>query len=227
MASQALTLYNKERALSFAREYLRREEAQSISMAPLAIMPLLFSNGYSNRGDTIKLKTTPTKSVRKAQPKKTTGGTTINKRAAYDIGGPSKRTLGTSSGSTPSHLSSSFWSAKLSFPYTVVGVDKSDGGHGKGLMAKKVPKPQIRGQPTGFFEDVEPPQPMEPTMTSLNKQIKALSGRIRYLQGRLVEGYTTKLHLEEEISSLHLSFYEELARIAKAVGVEHALPLSC
>jgi hypothetical protein len=73
-------------------------------------------------------------------------------------------------------------------------------------MAKKVPKAQIRGQPAGFFEDVEPPQPMEPTTTSLNKQIKALSSRIRYLQGRLAEGYTVELHLEEEISSLHLSF---------------------
>jgi hypothetical protein len=36
-------------------------------------------------------------------------------------------------------------------------------------MAKKVPKAQIRGQPAGFFEDVEPPQTMEPTTTSLNK----------------------------------------------------------
>jgi hypothetical protein len=168
MASQALTLYKKERALSFAREYLGREESRSISMAPLAIMPPLFSNNYSNGGDTIKLKTTLTKSVRKGQPKKTTGGTTGIKRAAQDMGGPSKRASRTSSG-TPSHLSSFFWSAEPSFPYTVIGVDKSDRGCGKGLMAKKVPKAQIKGQPAGFFKDVEPPQPLEPTTNNLNK----------------------------------------------------------
>jgi hypothetical protein len=112
------------------------------------------------------------------------------------------------------------------FPYTIIGIDKLDGGQGKGLMVKKVPKTQIRGQPIGFFEDNEPPQPKEPTTTSLNKQIKELSGRIRYLQGRLAEGYTVEIHLEEQISSLHLSFYEELAEIAKATGVEHAFSLS-
>jgi hypothetical protein len=42
----------------------------------------------------------------------------------------------------------------------------------------------------------------------------------------LAEGYTAEIHLEEEISSLHLSFYEELAEIAKATGVEPALSLS-
>jgi hypothetical protein len=42
----------------------------------------------------------------------------------------------------------------------------------------------------------------------------------------LAEGYTAELHLEEDISSLHLNFYEELAKIAKAAEMEHALPLS-
>jgi hypothetical protein len=78
MASQALTLYNKERALSFAREYLGREEARLISTALLPIMPPLLSNGYSNGGDPLKLKSSPTKSARKAQPKKMTGGTTAS-----------------------------------------------------------------------------------------------------------------------------------------------------
>jgi hypothetical protein len=82
MASQALTLYNKERALSFAREYLGREEGRLISVAPLAIMPSPLSNGYSNGGDPLKIKSAPTKSARKAQPKKMTGGTTGIKHVA-------------------------------------------------------------------------------------------------------------------------------------------------
>jgi hypothetical protein len=108
MASQALTLYNKERVLSFAREYLGREEARLISVAPLTIMPLPLNNGYSNGGDPLKLKSAPTKSAKKAQAKKMTGDATGIKRAAQDTGGPSKRALGATSCSTSPHLSSSF-----------------------------------------------------------------------------------------------------------------------
>jgi hypothetical protein len=116
MASQALTLYNKERALSFTRDYLGREEAWSIFVAPLAILPPPMSNGHSNGGDTLMLKSASTKGVRKAQPKRSAGGTPGIKRTTQDIGGPNKRASGTSSGSTPFHLSSSFWIAKPSFP---------------------------------------------------------------------------------------------------------------
>jgi hypothetical protein len=133
MASHALALYtphsssyNKERALSFAHEYLGREEARSISMAPLATLPPPRSNGYSSKGDNLK--------------KKLEGGTIGIKQAAQDSGGPNKRPFATPSSSTRSHLSSSFLTAKLSFPYTVIGIDKSKRERGKVLMVKKVPK---------------------------------------------------------------------------------------
>lgn len=58
MARHDLTLYtpnssyNKEKALSFAREYLGREEAHSIAVTPLAILPPPKSNG--SKGDNLK-----------------------------------------------------------------------------------------------------------------------------------------------------------------------------
>ena len=78
-----------------------------------------------------------------------------------------------------SHGSSSFYTAWSSLSYTVVGLCKPEGGYGKALMRKlakkpknklallgkesessgaphrfmRMVKPQIRGQPTGFFSD--------------------------------------------------------------------------
>jgi hypothetical protein len=42
----------------------------------------------------------------------------------------------------------------------------------------------------------------------------------------LAEGYTAELHLGEEISSLHTSFYDELEKVAKAAKVTDALAFS-
>lgn len=177
----ALTLYNREKAMAFAKEYLEREEARQISTVPFAIMP---PPSKSIGGEPPK-KLAPAKKTKKDQSKKTSGSKTGPKRAASDNDSPTKRASGAPSSGSPSHLSSSFWSAKPSFPYTVIGTDTPNGGRGKGLMAKKGPKPQIRGQPPGFFGDDEPPKPVEPPTIKINKRVKSL--RIRFLQGTMAE----------------------------------------
>jgi hypothetical protein len=204
----ALTLYNREKALAFAKEYLEKEGTHQLSTTPLALMP------------------PPNKPImrlaNKARPAKMAESRT--KRTTSD---PKKRAL--SSGS-PSH--SSFWSDKPSFPYTVVGKDLPNGGRGKGLMDKKghplsfFGNLKFVGQPEGFFGDEEEPKPEKPPTIKINKCIKNLSSRPRFLDGRLAEGYTAELHLGEEISSLHTSFYKNLEGVAKAAGVVDALAFS-
>jgi hypothetical protein len=217
----ALTLYDKEKAMAFAREYFEREKVCQVStIGPAPMPPPSKSNGREP-----SKKIAPAKKAKKGQPKKTTGGKMGTKRAALDNDGPSKRASETLSYGSLSHLSSSFWLAKPSFPYTIIGMDTPNEGCEKGLMTKKGPKPQIQGQPLGFFGEDEPPKPTESPMIKINKRVKSLSSRIRFLQGRVAEGHTVDLHLGEEISSLHLSFYEELEGVAKAIGLEHALAL--
>jgi hypothetical protein len=109
--------HTTKRALSFPREYLGREEARSISVAPLATLPPPRSNGYSSKGDNLK--------------KKLEGGTIDIKWEAKDCGGPNKRPSVTSSGSTPSHLSSSFLTAKPSFLLPSLELtNRTEGGEG-------------------------------------------------------------------------------------------------
>ena len=99
------------------------------------------------------------------------------KRKAAEASEPKKRSFVTPSGNLVSRASSSMHTARPSLFYTIVGMRKPDGGYGKALMRKpaknpvsklapsgkesessgaplrfkRMVKPQIRGQPTGFF----------------------------------------------------------------------------
>lgn len=153
----ALTLYNREKALAFAKEYLEKEEAHQLSTTPLPIMP-------PPNKPIMKL-------ANKARPAKK-----AESRTKRTTSGPKKHAP--SSGS-PSH--SSFWSDEPSFPYTVVGKDLPNGWRGKDLMAKKghplsfFGNPKFVGQPEGFFREEEEPKPEEPPTIKINKRVKNLS----------------------------------------------------
>ena len=122
------------------------------------------------------------------------------KRKAPDVSRTSKRPVVMPSGNTVSHASLSFHTARPSLSYTIVGVQKSDGGYGKGLMRKlgkksvskpapsgkesesssaplrikRMIKPQIRGQPAGFFSKSEDEQLSKgPTLPHLVLAIEA------------------------------------------------------
>lgn len=87
----------------------------------------------------------------------------------------------------PSPLNSST-TKNPSFSYTVCGVDRSEGGRGKGLMTKTgspypgaprlVCDPPLRGQPAGFFGDELPQK--GPTKARLAKKIEELTAYVRY-----------------------------------------------
>jgi hypothetical protein len=153
----ALTLYNREKALAFAKEYLEKEEVHQLSTTPLALMP------------------PPNKPIMRLANKARLAKI-AESRTKRTTSGPKKRAP--SSGS-PSH--SSFWSDEPSFPYTVVGKDQPNGGCGKGLMAKKGHPPsffrnlKFVGQPEGFFREEEEPKPEEPPTIKLNTRVKNLS----------------------------------------------------
>ena len=157
-----------------------REEARLITEAPLTIMPppsYATSDGTSLRTTTCSKAPFGGTKEKKAVPTRPTIGALGLKRKAPEDSGPSKRSFVTPSVNSISHASSSLHTARPSLSYTVVGVRKPDGGFGRELMqkptkksvSKPVPswkelessgaplrfkrmvKPQIRGQPTGFF----------------------------------------------------------------------------
>jgi hypothetical protein len=147
MASHVLALYNASCSpynldgdLSFTRGDLKREQTQTLSITPLASLPPLASYG-SSEGDSRK-STTRTRppltgaNIKAAPPQRPTTGTISIKRAAMDIGGPSKRPAPTLAGGTSSINTSSFHTTRMSLSHTLVGIDLPNGGRGKGFMRK-------------------------------------------------------------------------------------------
>jgi hypothetical protein len=147
MASHALALfnascspYNLDGDLSFTRGDLEREETQTFSITPLASLPPPTSYG-SSEGDSRK-STARTRSpltganIKALPPRRPTKGTIGIKRAAIDIGGPSKRLASTLAGGTSSINTSSFHTTRTSLSHTLVGIDLPNGGRGKGFMRK-------------------------------------------------------------------------------------------
>ena len=92
------------------------------------------------------------------------------------------------------------------------------------LRFKRMVKPPIRGQPTGFFSDSDDEQPPKgPTLASLSTSNKSLRESIRKANDRLTESLMKIKDLGDEINELRRGFGEKVARVAKAAGVEHAL----
>lgn len=112
-----------------------REDARAITMTPLAIMP----PPSSMSGSTSLKSTTRTKAPqggtksKQAPPMRPLTGITGLKRKAPKVG--EKKTHVTPLGSSVSCPST-----RPSPSYTIVGVKKPDGGYGKALMRKSVPK---------------------------------------------------------------------------------------
>jgi hypothetical protein len=138
MASHALALYNASCSpynldgdLSFTLRDLEREESQSVSITPLAIMPPPVSYGLSE-GDNLKSTawTRPPHTddkIKPAPPWRPTTGIIGIKRAASDVSGPSKCPATTLSGSTSSRNTSSVQIARPSLSHTLVGIDLPNG----------------------------------------------------------------------------------------------------
>jgi hypothetical protein len=166
---------------------------------------------------------------KKTAPTQPTIGAIDLKWKAPDISGPSKRSLITPSGNTVSHASLSFHTARPCLSYTVVGVSKPEGGYGQTLMRKlaknpgskttpsgkesessgatirftRMVKPQIRGQPIGFFSYSEDEQTSKgPTLTSLSASNKSLCKSVRKANDRLTESLLKIKDLGDEINEL-------------------------
>jgi hypothetical protein len=69
------------------------------------------------------------------------------KRAATDIGGPSKCPASTLSSGTSSLNNSSFHTATMSLSHTLVGIYLPNGGWGKGFM-RKATLPKVPAETT-------------------------------------------------------------------------------
>ena len=114
-----------------------REEARLITEAPLAIMA---PQSYDMSGGSNLKTTTRSKAPQDGTKEKKTVPTCPTadalglKRKASNVSGPSKHPVVTPSGNMVSHASSSFHTARPRLSYTIVGMQKLDGGYGKGLM---------------------------------------------------------------------------------------------
>ena len=72
-------------------------------------------------------------------------------------------------------------------------------------------KPPIRGQPTGFFSDIDSEQPPKgPTLASLSTSNKSLRTSIRKANDCLAKSLVKIKDLGDEINELRYSFGERL-----------------
>ena len=95
---------------------------------------------------------------------------------------------------------------------------------GAPLRFKRMVKPQIRGHPTGFFSDNDSEQPPKgPMLASLSASNRSLRESVKKANDHLAESQIKIKDLGDEINELRRGFGEKVARVAKAVGVEHAL----
>jgi hypothetical protein len=225
------------------------EEARLITEEPLAIMP---PPSYMGGGSSIKstARSNAPKGdhkEKKKAPACPTIGTISLKWKAPDSSKPSKCSLVTPLGT---RASSSIPSARSSPSYAMVGVRKPNGGYGKALMRKpakksvseptpsgkgsessgtplrikRVQKPQIRVQPAGFFRDSEDEKPPKgPTLASLSASNRSLHMSVRKANDHISKSVLKIKELSDEVNELRRGFREKVARVAKAVGVEHAL----
>ena len=136
--------------------------------------------------------------------------------------------------------------------YTVVGIQKPDGGCGKGLTRKlekgkgpTIPVQKSMSKETSgssskplrikrankapilkscvIFEDEEPLPPQDPTIASLNNKITTLHEQVRFLRGQVDDSRIKIKGLEHELNICCFSFGRRLAKVAKATKVEWAL----
>jgi hypothetical protein len=159
MASYALSLYKASSSIydldiaPLSVDYTPKslyvqEEARLITEELLAIMgPPSYMGGGSSTKSTVHSNASKggNKEKKKAPARPTTEAIGL-KRKAPDSSKPSKRSLVTPLGT---HASLSIPSTRLSPSYTVVGVRKPDGRHGKALMRKPAKKPVSEPTPSG------------------------------------------------------------------------------
>ena len=140
-----------------------------------------------------------------------------------------------------------------SYSYTLVGVQKPNGGCGKGLIRKlgKGKGPAIPVQKsisketdgssskplrfkrtnklptlkscTIFEEDKEPAPPEHPQITSLKNKIKNLREDGRFLRGQLDDSKIKVKGLKHQLDVCIFSFGRRLGKVVRATGVDHAL----
>lgn len=151
MASHAISLYNSsttpynlDGALFFTMEDLEKETP--VSMAPLAVLPPL--SGGSSKGDSLKSTacSRPPLSggkIKKATTRRPTTGALGVKNTNSNIG---KRPMAARSGSTSCYHTTSDVPSHI-----LVGVDRSNGGRGKGFIRNpdKVPASKSIGTSSG------------------------------------------------------------------------------
>ena len=134
-----------------------------------------------------------------------------------------------------------------------MGVQKPNGGCGKGLMHKpgrrkglatpvqksisketvgsssqplwfkRTTKPPILKSCTIFEEDEEPVPPKNPQITSLKNKIINLCEDVRIRKGRLDDSNIRATSLEHQLNVCIFSFRHSLAKVARAAHVEHVL----
>jgi hypothetical protein len=162
MASHALALYTASNStydlegvpLSIylvLESTFAREEARFITKAPLTIMPppsYTMSGGSSLKSMACSKAPQGGAKEKKMAPTRPTTGALVLKRKASDISGTSKCPIVTPSGNTVSCASSSFYTARPSLSYTIVGMQKPKGWYGKALIHKPAKKPVSEPAPS-------------------------------------------------------------------------------
>jgi hypothetical protein len=146
------------------------------------------------------------------------------KRAAPNVGGPSKRPATTLSSSTSSHNTSSIQTAMPSLSHTLVGIDLPNGGCGKGLMRKatlpkgpaetsssaplRIPRKNLRRAPNVFESksEIGAPLPKTPTLSFLSGRVDTLTGIVERLESDLQKKETKNAQLVEDLTNSILVF---------------------
>jgi hypothetical protein len=115
-----------------------------------------------------------------------------------------------------------------------------NGGRAKGFVQKAAPKTSVgstssaplripRKNPRKAPDVVDfglLPTPRIPTVTFLMSRVDTLTSMVEHLERDLEQKELKNAQLVEDLNKLRLSFQIKLARVARAVRVEHALNLS-
>ena len=104
-------------------------------------------------------------------------------------------------------------------------ISKEIGGSSsKPLRIKRANKPlTLLKSCTIFGEDEEPLPPKNPKITPLKDKITSQREDVKFLKGQVDDSKVKIIGLEHQLNICILSFGHRLAKVARAVRVEHAL----
>ena len=95
----------------------------------------------------------------------------------------------------------------------------------KPLRIKRANKPLVLKPCAIFEEEEEPLPPQDPEITSLKNKITTLREDVRFLRGQVDDSQIKIKGLEHQLNVCIFSFGLRLAKVARAIRVDHALDL--